>query len=452
MFGFLKEKLKSAINKLTGKVAAAPEKEIEVKKQVEAAPKAEEKPKVEAPKPEIKAEIKVEKPAEKPKEEIKPKIEEAKPKVIEKPAEIKKPEVKVEKKVEEVKPKVEAEKPKVVEKKIDEAKPKIEEKPKIEVEKPRIIEAPKVQEKPKIVEAPKAEEPPKKKGFFSFITEKITTKIISPEQFDELFWDLELAMLENNVAVEVIEKIKTDLKTELTQKPVPRARVEETVINALKKSIGELFDVEQIDLIQKAKSKKPFVICFVGVNGSGKTTSIAKVAHMLMQNKLSVVLAAADTFRAAAIDQLQMHADKLGVKLIKHDYGADAAAVAFDAVKHAEAKNKDVVLIDTAGRLHSDHNLVEEMKKIVRISKPDMVVFVGESITGNDCVEQAKQFDAAVGISGIILAKADVDEKGGAAISVSYVTKKPILYMGTGQEYKDLEPFDKEKIIASMGL
>lgn len=474
MFGFLKEKLKSAINKLTGKVAAAPEKEIEVKTPVEAAPKAE-APKVEAPKPEIKAEIKVEKPVEKPKEEIKPKIEEAKPKVIEKPAEIKKPEVKVEKKVEEVKPKIEFEKPKVVEKKIEEAKPKIGEKPKFEARpkfeevKPKIAERPqpKVEERPKIVEAPKVEAPkpvekkveapraeelPKKKGFFSFITEKITTKIISPEQFDELFWDLELAMLENNVAVEVIEKIKTDLKTELTQKPVPRARVEETVINALKKSIGELFDVEQIDLIQKAKSKKPFVICFVGVNGSGKTTSIAKVAHMLLQNKLSVVLAAADTFRAAAIDQLQMHADKLGVKLIKHDYGADAAAVAFDAVKHAEAKNKDVVLIDTAGRLHSDHNLVEEMKKIVRVSKPDMVIFVGESITGNDCVEQAKQFDAAVGISGIILAKADVDEKGGAAISVSYVTKKPILYMGTGQEYKDLEPFDKEKIIASMGL
>ena len=454
MFGFLKEKLKSAINKLTGKVAAAPEKEIEVKTPVEVAPKIEEKPKVEAPKPEIKAEIKVEKPAEKPKEEIKPKVEEAKPKF------------------EELKPKIEAEKPKVVEKKIEEAKPKIEEKPKvearpkIEVEKPKTVEVPKVQEKPKIIEAPKAEAPkpfeksvetpkeeaPKKKGFFSFITEKITTKIISPEQFDELFWDLELAMLENNVAVEVIEKIKNDLKIELTQKPVPRARVEETVINALKKSIGELFDVEQIDLIKKAKEKKPFVICFVGVNGSGKTTSIAKVAHMLLQNKLSVVLAAADTFRAAAIDQLQLHADKLGVKLIKHDYGADAAAVAFDAVKHAEAKHKDVVLIDTAGRLHSDHNLVEEMKKIVRVSKPDMVIFVGESITGNDCVEQAKQFDAAVGISGIILAKADVDEKGGAAISVSYVTKKPILYMGTGQEYKDLEPFNKDKIIASMGL
>ncbi|MEM4263357.1 MAG: signal recognition particle-docking protein FtsY [Candidatus Woesearchaeota archaeon] len=460
MFGFLKEKLKSALNKLTGKVEQAPETVVEVKKQVEVAPKAEEKPK-EIPKPEVRPEVKVEKLVEKPKEEIKPKAEEAKP--IEKPKEVPKPEVKVEKKIEEAKPQVEEAKPKI---KTETEKSKVI--PKVE-EKPKIVETLQVQEKPKDIEAhahkvevpkpiekpvvvPKVEESPKKKGFFSFITEKITTKIISPEQFDELFWDLELAMLENNVAVEVIDKIKTDLKTELTQKPVPRGKVEETVVNTLKKSISELFDVEQIDIIKKAKEKKPFVICFVGVNGSGKTTSIAKVAHMLLQNKLSVVLAAADTFRAAAIDQLQMHADKLGVKLIKHDYGADAAAVAFDAIKHAEAKGKDVVLIDTAGRLHSDHNLVEEMKKIVRVSKPDLVVFVGESITGNDCVEQAKQFDAAVGINGIILAKADIDEKGGAAISVSYVTKKPILYIGTGQEYKDLEPFNKEKIIASIGL
>ena len=336
-------------------------------------------------------------------------------------------------------------------------KVQIPEIPEVEEEIPEIIEEEvkveeKPVEKPVVKEAPKEKEKPKKKGFFSFITEKITTKKISESQFDELFWDLELAMLENNVAVEVIEKIKSDLKTDLTTTPVPRGKVEETVINSLKKSVSELFDVEQIDLLAKLKEKKPLVICFVGINGSGKTTSIAKVAHMFLQNKSSVVLAAADTFRAAAIDQLQSHADKLGVKLIKHDYGADAAAVAFDAVKHAEAKNKDVVLIDTAGRLHSDHNLVEEMKKIVRVSKPDLIIFVGESITGNDCTEQAQKFDEAVGIDGIILSKADVDEKGGAAISVSYVTKKPILYMGVGQEYQDLALFDKDKIIASIGL
>ena len=167
---------------------------------------------------------------------------------------------------------------------------------------------------------------------------------------------------------------------------------------------------------------------------------------------LGVVLAAADTFRAAAIDQLQLHADKLKVKLIKHDYGSDPAAVAFDAVKHAQSTDKDVVLIDTAGRIHSNINLMEELSKIIRVAKPDLKIFVGESITGNDCTEQAKKFDDAVGIDGIILSKADVDDKGGAAISVSYVTKKPILYLGIGQEYDDLEFFKKESILQSIGF
>jgi fused signal recognition particle receptor len=220
----------------------------------------------------------------------------------------------------------------------------------------------------------------------------------------------------------------------------------------LRKSITDLFPVEPPDLLKLVKQKKPYVICFVGVNGSGKTTSIAKVAHLLKQNGHSVVIAAADTFRAAAIDQLQLHADKLNVKLIRHDYGSDPAAVAFDAIKHAEAAKKDVVLIDTAGRLHSNTNLMDEMKKIMRVAKPDLKLFVGESITGNDCIEQARQFDTAVGIDGIILAKADVDEKGGAAISVSYVTRKPIFYLGIGQEYSDLQQFDKDKLIASIGL
>ncbi len=313
-----------------------------------------------------------------------------------------------------------------------------------------------VKKEPEVKPEPKEEIKPEKKGFFkritSKVTEKVTTTKLSDKKFDELFYDLEIALLENNAAVEVIEKIKQDLKKDIVDRPIIRSKIQNTVIISLKKSISELFDVEQINLLEKIKTKKPFVICFVGINGSGKTTSIAKVAHMLQENNLSVVLAAADTFRAAAIDQLQLHADKLGVKLIKHDYGSDAAAVAFDAVKHAEAKKKDVVLIDTAGRLHSDANLIEEMKKIVRVSKPDMIVFVGESITGNDCTEQAKQFDNAVSIDGIILSKADVDEKGGAAISVSYVTKKPILYMGTGQEYSDLERFDKNKLLASIGL
>lgn len=293
---------------------------------------------------------------------------------------------------------------------------------------------------------------PEKKGFFAKLKEKIVTKRISDNQFDELFWDLEVVLLENNVAVEVIEKIKGDLKHSIVDKPVPRTKVSDTILNSLKKSVSDLFDVPKVDIFERMEKKKPIVICFLGVNGSGKTTTIAKIAFLLQKYGFSCVIAAADTFRAAAIDQLEVHAKALGVKLIKHDYGADPAAVAFDAVKYASAKGVDAVLIDTAGRLHSNTNLMDEMKKIVRVANPDLKIFVGESITGNDCVEQAKQFNELIGIDGIVLAKADVDEKGGAAISIGYVTKKPILYLGVGQRYEDLEEFDSAKILEGLGF
>lgn len=306
--------------------------------------------------------------------------------------------------------------------------------------------------KPKI--ETKAIEKESAKGFFSAIKEKIITTKINEEQFEKLFWDLELALMENNVAVEVIEKIKNDLKEQLVEKPIKRTKVEETIQGTLKSSIEDLFEASNIDLINEIKNKKekPYIIVFFGINGSGKTTSIAKLANMLKNKKISCVMAASDTFRAASIEQLQQHADKLGIKMIKHDYGSDPAAVAFDAIKHAKAKGIDTVLIDTAGRMHSNTNLVDEMKKIIRVAKPDLKIFVGESITGNDCIEQAKIFNEAVGIDGIILAKADIDEKGGAAVSVSYVTKKPILFLGTGQKYSDLEVFNFEVIIKNLGL
>jgi fused signal recognition particle receptor len=291
-----------------------------------------------------------------------------------------------------------------------------------------------------------------KKGIFQTIRERITTKKISKEQFEKIFWDLEVALLENNVALEVIEKIKDDLSQDIVEKPLPRGKIEDAVTSTLKTSIEGLLNMDSFDILEKIKTKKPYIICFVGINGSGKTTTIAKLARLLLDNKLSVVLAAADTFRAASIEQLQLHADNLKVKLIKHNYGSDPAAVAFDAVKYANSKNIDVVLIDTAGRIHSNINLTDEMKKIVRIAKPDLKVFVGEAITGNDCVEQAKKFNEAIGIDGIILSKADVDEKGGAAISVSYVTQKPILFIGTGQEYQDLKVFNSSLVLDNLGI
>jgi fused signal recognition particle receptor len=295
------------------------------------------------------------------------------------------------------------------------------------------------------------EEKPKK-SLVSKLKEKITTKRISEKEFEELFWELELALLENNVAVEVVEKIKKSLKVDLVDNPLEKKKIEQIIENSLKESIKDLFKDSDFDLIKKIKSsEKPYVILLLGVNGSGKTTSVAKLTKLFQSNNLSVTLAAADTFRAAAIDQIQSWADKLGVKLIKHDYGADAAAVAFDAIKHAKAKKLDVVLIDTAGRMHSNINLRDELKKIVRISKPDLKIFVGESITGNDCIEQATTFNDAVEIDGIILTKADIDEKGGTAISISYVTDKPILYLGTGQELKDIEKFSVSKLMESLG-
>ncbi len=417
MFGFLRDKLKAALSKFTKKV------EEEVKEKTK----------------EVKKETKKKEAKEKKKEVI--------PARKESPA-VKKAQKKLKEKKKEVSaivPEQKVEKPGFFAKlfgKKEEEKPEIEEKKEAEV----------ITEKPEVQSEQSSAVPKEKKGFFAKITEAVTTTSLSEEKFESLFWDLEAILLENNVAVEVIERIKEDMKETLVKGKISRFNVDETILSTLKQSIDKILTFRGIDLVDAAKKKKPLVLSFIGVNGSGKTTTIAKLAHYLLKHHLTVVLAAADTFRAAAIQQLEEHANRLGVRLIKHDYGADAAAVAFDAVKYAQAKNIDVVLIDTAGRLHSNINLMDEMKKIVRVAKPDYKIFVGESITGNDCVEQAQQFNDAITIDGIILAKADVDEKGGAALSVAYVTKKPILFLGTGQNYNDLEQFNKKEIIKSLGL
>jgi len=480
MFNFLRKKLKDTISGMSKKIDEEGEETEEQPEEVKQEVKEEiskEEPKEEAKEAEKEEEKKgffgklkekfipkKELPEEEGFEEVSVKTEfkEKKQEQEKKEAE-KKVEEKVEKKetptiqdlterkgIEEIKKKAEEEKKsKEIEKikeKAEEVKKEIEE----EREAPKEEEIEKIKEEVKEIKEEVEEE--EKKGFFGKLKEKIVTKKINEKQFEDLFWNLEIALLENNVAVQVIEKIKTDLKNNLVDKPIKRNKIEATVTSNLKKSIEELFDVEKIDLMNKIKQKKPYVICFVGINGSGKTTTIAKVAQLLKNNNLSCVLAASDTFRAASIEQLQKHADNLQVKLIKHDYGSDPAAVAFDAIKYAKSKALDVVLVDTAGRIHSNVNLIDEMKKIIRISEPDLKIFVGESITGNDCVEQAQKFNEAVEIDAIILSKADIDEKGGAAISVSHVTKKPIIYIGTGQEYSDLKEFDSDLIVNSLGL
>lgn len=265
---------------------------------------------------------------------------------------------------------------------------------------------------------------------------------LSDDKFEELFEELELILLENNVSYEVVLKIKDLLKQRIVgeNKKVNLEKILKEVLNEILIEFDNL-----IELIKK--SDKPYVILFVGINGCGKTTTLSKLAYLLLKNKLSVCFAAADTFRAASIEQLQFHADKLNVPLIKKDYGSDPASVGYDAINYARKNKIDVVLIDTAGRMNNRDSLMKEIEKIARVNKPNLKIFLGESITGNDATRQAKDFNDAVGIDGIILSKADVDSKGGAAISVSHVTQKPIFYLGIGQNYSDLKEFKKQDLI-----
>ncbi|MBI2130116.1 signal recognition particle-docking protein FtsY [Candidatus Woesearchaeota archaeon] len=444
MFKFLKEKLQKAVSIFSKKAEEEIEEEEEIKEkpaeeEIKTEEKRIEKEEKQAEKKEIKDELNSEEKAaeeEAAEEPEKPKsfFEKIKETFVKKKETKEEPETKPEEK-EEIK-----EKP--AEEETEKTETAEEEK-----ERKEIKEEAKAEEK-------EIEEEPEKKGFFNKISEAITKKAISEDKFDELFWDLEIVLLENNVAVEVIEKIKNDMKKEVVEKKIDRFKVEEIIKKTLKNSIEDLFNVENIDLIKKIREKKekPYVIIFFGVNGAGKTTHLAKLIALLKKNNLSCIAAASDTFRVAAIEQLERHCEALDVKMIKHGYGADAAAVAFDAIQHARANKKDAVLIDTAGRQHSNENLMEEMKKIVRVTKPDLKIFVGDSLTGNDAVEQAKQFNESIGIDGIILTKADVDEKGGAAISTSYVTKKPIMFIGVGQKYDDLKVFEPEMVVRGLGL
>jgi fused signal recognition particle receptor len=273
---------------------------------------------------------------------------------------------------------------------------------------------------------------------------------IRPERVEELLWDLELMLLEADIAVPVVEAIKDHLQGSLPSLAIgSTADVQPAVEEALKDALRSVLGGQVMDFDDAVlNAKKPFKIMFVGVNGTGKTTTIARIAHRLKQNGYSSVLAAGDTFRAGAIEQIALHSDRLGLTVVKHSAGADPAAVAHDAIQHALSRRKDVVLIDTAGRMQTNLNLMAEMKKIQRVAQPDLVVFVGDALAGNDAVEQARKFDEAVGIHAAILTKVDTDSKGGAALSIAHAVGKPILFLGVGQDYDDLIPFDPEWVIA----
>ncbi|MDH7508732.1 MAG: signal recognition particle-docking protein FtsY [Methanomassiliicoccales archaeon] len=272
---------------------------------------------------------------------------------------------------------------------------------------------------------------------------------ISENVLDEILWDLEIDLLESDVALPVVEEIKKGVRDNLVGKKIERGYAPEDAIElALKSSIEKVLKRSEFDFDQFiATRQKPVVLMFVGINGTGKTTAIAKIAHRLQKNGMSCVLAASDTFRAGAIEQLGVHAERLNCKIVKHKPGSDPAAVAFDAVEHAKARKKDVVLIDTAGRMQTNVNLMDEMKKIKRVVKPDLVIFVGDALAGNDAIEQAATFDKEVGIDAVILTKIDADAKGGAALSIAHAVNKPIAFLSTGQGYDDLIKFDSKWMV-----
>jgi fused signal recognition particle receptor len=274
---------------------------------------------------------------------------------------------------------------------------------------------------------------------------------INEQVLEDVLWDLEVGLLESDVALPVIEAIKASVKEQLLTMSVG-GKAEEIVEQVLKMAIQRVLSVNPLDfdafVRERIQSgKKPLVVMFVGVNGTGKTTSIARIAHRLKSQGISSVMAAGDTFRAGAIEQLALHGERLGITVIKQGPGADPAAVAFDAVEHARARHKDVVLLDTAGRMQNNRSLMDEMDKIRRVANPDLTIFVGDSLAGNDAVEQARRFDQVVDIGGIILTKVDVDAKGGAALSVAYTIHKPLLFVGVGQNYPDLRPFDAKWMV-----
>ena len=429
MFKFLKKKLKKFEDKL--------------EEELQADLKKEEEKTLPEPQPESKVEEKIEKPVEKPEltKKTKEKTEKIEKPIIEEPEE-KKPEVKlkepIDKKVDKLFKK--SEKP---DRKLRRERREIDRK-KREAEVDKQIEKSIETELEHTLRARKSIEEVVK-------TDRKPSRGISEEKLDDLLWDLEVGLLESDVAYSVIESIKKDIKEEFKHISFERSKVSEVVEGVLKNAIAHVLKSNEMDFEDFIKkTEKPVVIMFVGVNGSGKTLSIGKIATMLKEMGHSCVMAAGDTFRAGAIEQLSIHANNIGVKIIKHGPGADPAAVAYDTIDHAKAKHKDVVLLDTAGRMQTNINLMDEMAKIKRVAKPDLIIFVGDALAGNDAVEQAKRFNEIVGVDGVILTKVDTDAKGGSALSVAYTIGKPLLFIGVGQGYEDQIPFDAQWMIGNI--
>jgi fused signal recognition particle receptor len=295
----------------------------------------------------------------------------------------------------------------------------------------------------------------KLRNAFSSAAKSFGQKELKEKDIDEVLFDLEVALLESDVATEVIDSLKSDLKQKLIGATVEKEQIANIVKQNLRQHISNMFDAAgKVDIILNIQKKKstgePYIISFMGINGTGKTTTVAKVAYLLRENKFSVVIAAADTYRAGAIEQITEHAKRLNLKIIAQNYGSDPAAVSRDAVLYARSHKIDCILIDTAGRMQTSKNLMDQISKINKVVNPDFKIFVGDSLAGNDTVNQAREFHQYTKFEGSILTKSDADARGGAAISIVKVTSTPILYLGVGQEYKDLKPFDKDSFLESL--
>jgi len=291
------------------------------------------------------------------------------------------------------------------------------------------------------------------KSGLSSLVNKITTTELKTENLRPILSDFKLTLIENDVALPVAERICEELEKRLNGIQIKRLEDKRKIVeqNLREVLLKVMSTNEKIDFLkaveEKRRKNEPFVVLFVGINGTGKTTTIAKVAYLLNKNGYTAVLACSDTYRAGSIEQLETHAKRLRIKMIKHKYGADPTAVAYDAISHAKAHGIHAVLIDTAGRMQTNRNLMNELAKIKRVVNPDLTILTVDALTGNDAVIQAEEFHKSVGIDATILTKVDADVKGGAALSVTYITRKPIIFVGTGQSYDALEEFRPEKFV-----
>ncbi|QRV16800.1 signal recognition particle-docking protein FtsY [Haloterrigena salifodinae] len=273
--------------------------------------------------------------------------------------------------------------------------------------------------------------------------------VIEEEDLEAPLHELEMALLSSDVEMGVTEEILDNLRDELVGETRSFTTSTGDVIEeALRDAIYDVISVGQFDFDERiAAADKPVTIVFTGVNGVGKTTSIAKLSRYFEERGYSTVTANGDTYRAGANEQIEQHAEALGTKLITHEQGGDPAAVLYDGVEYAEANDIDIVLGDTAGRLHTNEGLMDQLEKIDRVVGPDMTLFVDEAVAGQDAVNRAREFNEAAEIDGAILTKADADSNGGAAISIAHVTGKPILFLGVGQGYDDIDPFDPDEMV-----